>query len=141
MCLNFAGTKDNSFCEGFYGNQVSSLLYSSNFYKFNHALMNLIRPAILYFFCYGSFLIMNTVSAQVSNVKTGVWSSPATWQNNHIPTASDSVVLYYDITIDINGSCRALNTNGHKVVVNAGVNLYINRPVSPAGDSTILSKI
>lgn len=70
-----------------------------------------------------SFLEYNF--GQVTNLSSGLWSNPATWSNNVIPTGNDSVFLSYDIIIDINAICHSFNNNGHTVTVNSGVSLNI----------------
>ncbi|MEO6734615.1 MAG: PKD domain-containing protein [Ferruginibacter sp.] len=66
------------------------------------------------------FLLTNISFGQVTNVKSGVWSDPTVWNNNTIPTGTTNIILSYNIHIDINASCKSLNTNGHHVTVGLG---------------------
>jgi uncharacterized protein (TIGR02145 family) len=82
-------------------------------------------------------LLVNTefCFSQLSNINTGLWSDTAIWNINRIPTSVDSVYLNHDIIVDVNGSCRFLNTNGHNVVVNSNVTLNIlDNPVDIDGN-------
>lgn len=63
--------------------------------------------------------------AQVTNVSTGLWSDNTIWSNNALPVSSDAVVLNFDVTVDIDATCKSLNVNGHNVIVNPGVRLNI----------------
>ncbi len=71
------------------------------------------------------FITTASIDGQVTNVAAGLWSNAALWSNNHIPTSNDSVYLSYNITIDVNANCKALNTNGKLVTVNPGIVLNI----------------
>jgi len=71
------------------------------------------------------FLIINATFGQIVNVKAGVWSDPTIWSINALPTDTTDIILIYDIVIDINATCKSLNTNGHKVTVNSGVILNV----------------
>src|SRR5205823_4689630 len=58
-------------------------------------------------------------------LKTGVWSDQTVWSNNSIPTDTTNILLSYDIVIDINATCKSLNTNSHEVTVNSGFILNV----------------
>ncbi|MEO8770310.1 MAG: fibrobacter succinogenes major paralogous domain-containing protein [Ferruginibacter sp.] len=75
----------------------------------------------------------NTVFAQVTNVSSGVWSNPAIWSNNLLPVDTTDIILYFDLVIDINSSCRSLQSNGHNVTINPGVIFNI----TGVADSTV----
>lgn len=82
-----------------------------------------------------------TSFAQISNVKTGLWSDQSVWDGNSIPTALDDVTLRFNMIVDINASCRSLNLNGNNIIVNGGVNLQILGNGSITGDSTYISTV
>jgi hypothetical protein len=63
--------------------------------------------------------------AQITNVNAGLWSDNTIWSNNALPVSSDAIVLNFDVTVDIDATCKSLNLNGHKVIVNPGVHLTI----------------
>lgn len=63
--------------------------------------------------------------SQVTNLRVGLWSDATLWNTNNIPSSNDSVFLQYDITIDVDASCKYLYTDGHSVNINSGVNLNI----------------
>ncbi|MCW3092229.1 MAG: hypothetical protein JWP81_3298 [Ferruginibacter sp.] len=67
----------------------------------------------------------NTVTSIITNVKAGLWSDISVWSNNAVPQLSDKVLLNYDITIDINASCKLLYVNEHNVNVNPNIILTI----------------
>lgn len=66
-------------------------------------------------------LVSTTAIAQndsaVINVKAGLWSDPSVWITNTIPTPYDSVILMYDLQVDVNAFCKSLKLNGHNVIV------------------------
>jgi arylsulfatase B len=64
---------------------------------------------------------------QVTNLRQGLWSDHTVWSTNTIPDSSRDVVLNFDITIDIDASCKSLMVNGHSTTVNSGVNLCISQ--------------
>ena len=61
----------------------------------------------------------------VVNVKAGLWSDPAVWSTNTIPTLYDSVILMYDLQVDVNAFCKSLKLNGHNVIVDPNKDLSI----------------
>ena len=61
----------------------------------------------------------------VVNVKAGLWSDPAVWSTNTIPTLYDSVILMYDLQVDVNAFCKSLKLNGHNVIVDPNKDLTI----------------
>lgn len=69
--------------------------------------------------------------AQVSNVRAGLWSDHTVWNNNSLPTGNDSVLLNFDITVDSNGICKYLHSNGHHITINPGINLSITGGANP----------
>ena len=62
---------------------------------------------------------------QVTNLRAGLWSDNTVWSDNKIPDSTRDVVLTFDITIDIDASCKSLLVNGHTTTVNTGVNLCV----------------
>ena len=80
------------------------------------------KTVITIFFSLG--LIGNNI-AQVTNLSNGLWSNPAIWSTNNVPTGNDSVYLSYDITINVNASCQSFDNNGYNVTVNSGVTFNI----------------
>ena len=48
------------------------------------------------------------------------------WNINALPTTNDSVTLSFGIIVDINAICQSLNTNGHNLTINPGINLTIS---------------
>jgi YD repeat-containing protein len=91
----------------------------------------------LLFFIFG--FIASISLAQTTTLKQGIWSDPKTWTNSSLPGLKDDVVLQHDITIDANGFCKSLKTNGHKVTVNSGVHLSIG--ANPWDSSLLVSII
>ena len=75
-------------------------------------------------FLFSLFSIFKS-SGQITNVKAGLWSDNTIWNTNSIPVYSDSIVLSFDVTIDINASCKSLNVSGLNVTVNPGIHLSI----------------
>ena len=75
--------------------------------------------------------IINPGFGQIHNVKNGLWSDNSTWSNNLLPTLNDAVILNFDITIDVDCSCKSLETNGHNVTINSGINFLIAGSKSP----------
>jgi len=63
--------------------------------------------------------------AQITNIKAGLWSDVSAWNKNALPTASDDIVLNFDITVDINAYCKSLTLNGHNVQVNSGITVSV----------------
>lgn len=63
----------------------------------------------------------------VTSVKTGNWSDPATWSNNKIPDANTVVLLYHNIAVDIDATCKSLTPYRNNVTCNvmAGKALHI----------------
>jgi hypothetical protein len=87
----------------------------------------------LYFAIY-LFLLVNISFGQITNVRSGVWSDPTVWSNNLVPTDTTHVILSYNIQVNINGTCKHLNTNKHQVTVNTGMNLFVSGvPIPVAG--------
>ena len=76
-------------------------------------------------------LLINVCFGQITNVRSGVWNDPTVWSNNSIPTNTTHIILSYDIQVNINAACKSLNTNGHQVIVNAGMNLFISGVAAP----------
>ena len=72
---------------------------------------------------------------QVTNLSAGLWSDSTLWSNNHIPTVADSVYLTYDVIIDTNINCKALNANGHSITINSGLTFNV------IGNSNVLFDI
>jgi hypothetical protein len=73
-----------------------------------------------------SFIMMVVAGfGQVTNVKTGLWSDPTVWSNNILPTDTSNIFLSFNITVDINGACKSINTNGHNVIINSGVGINV----------------
>ncbi len=62
----------------------------------------------------------------IKNIKSGLWSDPATWSNNTIPDETSVIELDFGVIVDINAKCKSLKTNSHIVTVNQNVNLIIN---------------
>ncbi|MFI5252107.1 MAG: M20/M25/M40 family metallo-hydrolase [Bacteroidota bacterium] len=52
---------------------------------------------------------------EVSIIPSGLWSDTLTWSKNAIPSVSDSVIISSGttITLDINGTCGAINVQGN----------------------------
>ncbi len=71
------------------------------------------------------FIVFTTSFSQVTNNKASLWSEPSTWSNNTIPNDNTDIILNYDIVIDINATCRSINTNGYTVTVNTGIDFVI----------------
>src|SRR5947209_3353683 len=88
------------------------------------------KAHFIFFFLF----IINASFGQVTNVKAGMWSDITVWSNNKIPTSNDSIYLSYNITINVNANCKALNTNGHNVIVNSGVTFNILRTSNVISD-------
>ncbi|MEO6720579.1 MAG: hypothetical protein ABIN67_09430 [Ferruginibacter sp.] len=82
------------------------------------------------------FLLINICFGQVTNVKSGLWSDPAVWSNNIIPTDTTHVILSYDIQVNINAACKTLKTNGHQVTVNLAMNLFVSGVAAPVAGFT-----
>ena len=78
-------------------------------------------PLFLFFFP----LFCITAAGQMTNVKPGNWSDNSIWSGNTIPGSNDEVLLNFDVVVDIDAACLLLNSNGHHVTINAGVNLII----------------
>lgn len=76
-------------------------------------------------FIFGILFLFTQTFAQISNVKTGLWSDKTVWNTNAVPTAIDDVTLNFSITVDIDASCRSLDLNGNNITINAGANLDI----------------
>jgi hypothetical protein len=85
--------------------------------------------ASLSFFLF--ILIMHSGFSQVTNVKTGMWSDQSVWSNNIIPSDTTRIILSFDITININATCRALNINGHHVTINQGIMVNVSGVAPP----------
>ena len=64
-------------------------------------------------------------SSQITNIKAGLWSDNSIWNTNSVPIYSDSIVLSFDVTIDINAYCKSLNVSGLNLTVNSGIYLTI----------------
>src|ERR1700721_3635131 len=73
---------------------------------------------------------------QITNVKEGLWSDTSVWSNAMLPVDTTTVILNYDITIDINASCASLNLNGHNATVNTGIIFRVagNNPTDADGN-------
>ncbi len=69
---------------------------------------------------------LNRSYGQVTNVRAGLWSDTMIWNINALPTTNDSVTLSFGIIVDINAICQSLNTNGHNLTINPGINLTIS---------------
>ncbi len=82
------------------------------------------------------FLLIEISFGQVTNVKSGSWSDHTVWSNNIIPTDTTRIILSYNILININASCKSLNTNGHQVTVNPGNTLNISGVAAPVANFT-----
>ena len=81
-------------------------------------------------------LLINICFGQITNLRSGVWNDPTVWSNNIIPTDTTHIILSYDIQVNINAACKSLNTNGHQVIVNAGMNLFISGVAAPVAGFT-----
>ena len=68
----------------------------------------------------------SNIFCQVTNLRNGLWSDHTLWSSNKIPDSTRDVVLAFDITVDIDASCKSLFVNGHTTTVNAGVNLCVS---------------
>lgn len=66
--------------------------------------------------------------AQINNIKPGNWSDVTIWSTNTLPTATDDVILNFDLVIDVNATCRSLSLNGNNVTVLSGVQFNITGP-------------
>jgi len=62
---------------------------------------------------------------QTTNLRTGLWSDRAMWNTNMVPDSTDDIVLAFDISIDIDASCRSMQVNGHTTTINPGVNVCV----------------
>src|SRR5438874_12596207 len=80
------------------------------------------KALFIFFF----LLILKVSFGQVTNVRVGIWSDQTVWSNNTIPTDTTNITLNYDIVIDINATCKSLNTNGHNVTVNSGLTFNVS---------------
>src|SRR4051794_40846365 len=58
-------------------------------------------------------------------MKAGVWSDHTVWSNNMIPDDTTDIVLSYEMVVDVNATCRSLNTNGHNLTVNPNVSVNV----------------
>ena len=79
---------------------------------------------------------------QITNIQAGLWSDPAIWVNHTPPVPNDSVLLNFNITVGADAVCKYLNTNGHNLTVNPGVNLFISggSVLSNPADTFLLKK-
>ena len=57
----------------------------------------------------------------ITTLKNGSWSDPTVWNSLRIPNEYDSIVLNHDVTVDVNGTCRALKMNGKNLIVKSGI--------------------
>lgn len=87
------------------------------------------------FFLFFFFFLIHRISAQVTNLKIGLWSDKTVWSSNSIPGINDTISLNYDITVDMNANCRLFFANGHTVTIYTGFNFNVLGNNTPA-DST-----
>ena len=72
------------------------------------------------------------------NIKAGVWSDATVWSGSIFPGDNDSVVLMYDLVIDVDTRCRALNQNGFALTINPGVKLSIEGVTTLVNSNAVL---
>jgi len=84
------------------------------------------------------FLLTEISFGQVTNVKSGSWSDQTVWSNNIVPTDTTRIILNYNIFVDINTSCKYLNTNGHNVTIKLGKALSITGVAAPVANFTFV---
>ncbi len=86
-------------------------------------------------------LSIQQIFGQITNIQAGLWSDSAIWVNSAPPSANDSVLLNFNITIGEDAACKYLNTNGHDLTINTGVNLFIGGSIlSNPADTFSLKK-
>lgn len=73
---------------------------------------------------------------QVTNLKVGLWNDPTVWSNNKVPTDTTRLILNYNIQVNVNASCRALNSNGKQVSISPGITLLISGVAAPVAGFT-----
>lgn len=73
----------------------------------------------------GDYWVIKLEVDPVTNVNKGVWSNPATWNNNKVPDQNTHVYLSYDVTIDENAKCKSLKTNSFVVHINKNIGLTV----------------
>lgn len=71
------------------------------------------------------YLLARYNSDVITNIKSGLWSDPATWSSNTIPDETSAIELDFNVIVDINAKCKSLKTNNHVVTVNQNVNLFV----------------
>ncbi len=54
----------------------------------------------------------------VTSVKAGDWSDPGTWSNNKIPDANTVVLLYHNVAVDIDATCKSLAPYRNNITCN-----------------------
>src|ERR1700712_5584212 len=82
------------------------------------------------------FLLVNIGFGQVTNVKSGAWSDQTVWSNGILPTDTTRIILNFDIHVDINASCKSLNTNGHNIIVDLGKTFNSSGVAAPVAGFT-----
>ena len=55
-----------------------------------------------------------------------LWSDPATWSNNKIPDANTVVLLYHNVTVNINATCKSLTPYGNNAACNVMTGKLLN---------------
>ena len=80
-----------------------------------------------------------SAKGQKTTVKAGLLSDGAMWNNHATPSTYDSVTLLHDLTVDLPAQCRFLNTNGHLVHVNSGVQFNVGNAAQTRDTATLLT--
>ncbi len=69
-------------------------------------------------------------------MKVGQWSDPTVWSNSTVPTDTTRIILNFNIQVNVNAFCKALNTNGRLVTINPGINLLVSGVAPPVASFT-----
>lgn len=51
-------------------------------------------------------------TADTTSTKNGVWSDPTVWTAGHVPTATESVLINHDVTLDTDAHARGVTVTG-----------------------------
>ncbi|MEO6230108.1 MAG: hypothetical protein ABJB11_07865 [Ferruginibacter sp.] len=66
----------------------------------------------------------------VTSVQSGKWSQTSTWSNNKIPDANTAVLIYHNVDVDINATCKSLTPYG----INGKCNVEAGKSLKITGD-------
>lgn len=72
-------------------------------------------------------LTQSLTDSVITSVQDGNWSQPGTWSNNKIPGAGTVVMLYHNVEVDIDATCKSITPyrTSAKCTVMAGKSLKI----------------